>query len=325
MPAVPHDHNDFVQTHVFLGRGHARAESRAKWVAVLTFAFMLVEVAAGLWTGSMALLADGIHMATHAGALGLAAFSYFLARRYATDARFSFGSGKFGDLAAFTNAVLLGVLALIVAAQSLHRLLEPANVAYGDAMLVALIGLGINLVSAVLLHERHDHGHEHGHGHERGHAHALDGHDHDLNLRGAYLHVLADALTSVLALAALGAGLYFGIGWADSLAGIAGAIMIGLWSVGLLRDSALVLLDAEDDPGLAAAIKGEVEREFALTICDFHLWRLGPGHRGLIVSLVGATPADTETVKQRLIARHPSLSHVTVETVVCPACAAGKQ
>lgn len=294
-----HGHDAFFHSHDFLGHGHARAERRARWVAYLTFGFMLVEVAAGILTGSMALLADGIHMATHAGALALAALGYVLARRCTDDARFSLGVGKFGDLFAFANAVLLGVLALFVAAESLWRLVAPGPVAYGDALLVAAVGLFVNLVSALLLREHHEH--DHGHHHE-----------HDHNLQAAYLHVLADALTSVLALAALGAGLVFRIAWADALAGLVGAAMIGIWSVGLLRTSALVLLDAEDDPGLAQTIRHDVERDFAMTVCDFHLWRLGPGHRGLILSLAGG-PADADTIKRALMTRHPSLSHVTIE------------
>jgi cation diffusion facilitator family transporter len=266
---------------------------------------MVFEIAAGVVFGSMALLADGVHMATHVGALGLAAAAYWLARRHAADARFSFGSGKFGDLAAFASAIILGLLSLGVAIESIRRFIEPVSVHYAEALFVAVIGLAVNLASAFLLRdprEHHDHHHDH-------------------NLRAAYLHVLADAATSVLAIVALASGLVFGIGWADPLVGIVGALVIASWAYGLVRDSALVLLDAEDDPDLARDIKALVEREAGAQISDFHLWRLGPGHRGLIVSLVGGGPADNERIKQILVERYPSLSHVTVEVAVCADCA----
>lgn len=312
---IVHDHARYTHQHRFLGQDHGRAEARALLVTWLTVAFMGVEIAAGVWFGSMALLADGVHMLTHAGALGLAALAYVLARRHNGGGYFSFGSGKFGDLAAFASAVVLGVLALGVGAESLWRMASPQPVAYGEAMIVAIIGLGINLLSAVLLRDDH-HTHAHSHTHEHDHDH-----DRDNNLRAAYFHVLADALTSVLAIAALAAGLYFGFAWGDAAVGVVGAAMIGLWSVGLLRDSGKVLLDVEDDPALADDIRLWVEDNFAVAICDFHLWRLGPGHRGLILSLVGAKMADADTVKHRLTERYPSLSHITVECEVCADCA----
>jgi cation diffusion facilitator family transporter len=303
--SLHHDHARFTHSHRFLGHGHAKAEARARLVTLLTFLFMLCEVAAGLWSGSMALLADGVHMATHAGAIGLAALTYTLARRHEGDARFSFGSGKFGDLSAFASAVVLGLLALGLAVQSVHRFFEPQTVAYGEALFVAVLGLGINLICAALLHDSHDH-HEHAHDH---------------NLQAAYVHVLTDALTSILAIAALAAGLFWGIAFADPLAGLLGAAMIALWAYGLLRDSALVLLDAVDDPKLAGDVRSWVEQNFAVAICDFHLWQLGPGHHGLILSLVGSSPADCEKIKHDLYSRHPSLSHITVEAAVCRDCA----
>lgn len=303
MPPGSHDHLKYFHGHRFLGPAQAKAEARTRLVTALTFVFMLVEIGAGLWFGSMALLADGIHMATHAAALGLAALTYALARRHIADPRFSFGSGKFGDLSAFASGIVLLLLAIGVAAQSVYRMVAPTAVAYGEALLIAVIGLVVNIVSAALLHEGHD---------ESGQDHNLD---------AAYIHVVTDALTSILAIAALAAGLYFGISFADPLAGLIGGAVIGWWAVGLMRESALVLLDAEDDPELAKAIKAEVERDFPVTICDFHLWRLGPGHRGLILSLIGANATDCDTVKRALSERFPGLSHITVETTVCPACA----
>jgi cation diffusion facilitator family transporter len=306
MTNKPHDHADWTHGHVFLGHAHERAESRTKLVTILTATFMVVEIATGLMFGSMALLADGVHMATHVGALGLAAAAYWLARRHAADARFSFGSGKFGDLAAFASAVILGLLSLGVAIESVRRFIAPVSVHYAEALFIAVIGLAVNIASALLLRDPHEHGGHHDH-------------HHDNNLRAAYLHVLADAATSVLAIIALASGLIFAIRWADPLVGIVGALVIASWAYGLVRDSALVLLDAEDDPVLARDIKALVEREAGAQVSDFHLWRLGPGHRGLIVSLVGGG-VDNERIKQILVEHYPSLSHVTVEVAVCADC-----
>lgn len=312
-----HDHARYTHAHRFLGHDHGKAEARALLVTWLTAIFMVVEIAAGLIFGSMALLADGIHMLTHAGALGLAALSYALARRYNGGGYFSFGSGKFGDLSAFASAVVLGVLALGVAGESIWRMAVPQPVAFGEALLVACVGLGVNLVSAALLRDDgHHHHHDHGHGHE-----TAERHDDDHNMHAAYVHVLADALTSILAIGALVFGLYFGATWADAVAGLVGAVMIGIWSIGLLRESGKVLLDVEDDPPLAADVRRWVEENFAVTICDFHLWRLGPGHRGLILSLVSGVPTDVEAIKRQLTERYPSLSHITIEAEVCEVCA----
>lgn len=318
-PAL-HDHARFAHGHHFLARDHGRAEKRALLVTTLTIIFMVVEIVTGLIFGSMALLADGVHMLTHAGALGLAAIAYALARRHDGAGYFTFGSGKFGDLAAFASAIVLGLMGIAVAAESLWRLVTPQDVAYGEALIVAVIGLAVNIVSAALLHTPH-HPHDHPHGHPHGHHH---GHDHehtDNNLRAAYVHVVADALTSVLAIGALIIGYYFHMAWADALAGLAGAVMISLWSVGLLRDSARVLLDAEDDPELATNIRNWIARKYPVSVNDFHLWRLGPGHRGLILSLITATPLDADAIKADLSAHFPGLSHITIEAEICPACA----
>jgi cation diffusion facilitator family transporter len=310
----PHDHGIWTRDHVFLGQGHSRAETRAKWAAIVTAVFMVVEIVCGLAYRSMALLADGAHMATHVGALGLAAGAYWLARRHAASGRFSFGSGKFGDLAAFASAILLGVTALAVAVESVQRIVSPVNVQYGDALLIACIGLGVNLISALILKDSHSDGHSHaGHGH--GHSHG-----HDNNMRAAYVHVLADAATSVLAIVALGAGYYYGLGILDPISGLVGAVVIASWSYGLIRDSAMVLLDADADPGLSDEIRGFLESELKARIPDLHLWRLGPGHRGLIVSLISPDMISAENVKATLRRRYPDLSHVTVEVAVCADC-----
>jgi cation diffusion facilitator family transporter len=311
---APHNHGIWTHGHVFLGHGHDRAESRAKLAALVTALFMVVEIGAGFLYHSMALLADGVHMATHVGALGLAAGAYWLARRHAANARFSFGSGKFGDLAAFASAIVLGLTAVAVAGESIARLIHPAQVAYGDALLIAAIGLCVNLVSAFILKDAHQH--DHGHDH---HGHAHGGHDN--NMRAAYVHVLADAATSLLAIVALACGYYFGLGILDPLAALVGAFVIASWAYGLIKASAMVLLDADADPKLSGAIKSTIEQDLGARVADLHLWRLGPGHSGLIVSLISPDPTTAEQIKTSLRQRYPDLSHVTVEVAICADCA----
>lgn len=304
-----HNHGLWTHDHRFLGHGHARAESRAKLAAGVTAVFMVVEIAAGFLFGSMALLADGVHMATHVGALGLAAGAYWLARRHVGDSRFTFGSGKFGDLAAFSSAIVLGLIALGVAIESVERLLHPVNVNFREALIVAALGFFINVICALIL--RDSHGHRHGHSHG----------DEDHNMRAAYVHVVADAATSVLAVLALAGGLLYGLRWLDPAVGIVGAFVIASWAYRLVRDAGMVLLDAEADPERAGNIRAMIESEMGARVADLHLWRLGPGHQGLIVSLVSPDEATAESVKTQLRARHPDLSHVTVEVAVCADCA----
>lgn len=323
-----HDHGLWTHDHRFLGQGHEQSERRAKLAAGVTTVFMVLEVVCGFLFGSMALIADGVHMATHVGALGLAAGAYWLARRHAADARFTFGSGKFGDLAAFASAIVLGVAGLGVAIESVERLMAPVAVDYRDALMIAGIGLAVNIICAYILGGGHGHAHG-GHAHDHGHAHGHDDdHDHahgresvDHNMRAAYVHVLADAATSLLALAALGAGLVYGIRWLDPLVGLVGAGVIGSWAYGLVRDSGMVLLDAEADPALASDIRHMIEHDLGARVADLHLWRLGPGHQGLIVSLVSPDATTAEKVKAALRKEHPDLSHVTVEIAVCADCA----
>ncbi|HWD28137.1 MAG TPA: CDF family Co(II)/Ni(II) efflux transporter DmeF [Rhizomicrobium sp.] len=318
-----HEHGIWTHDHVFLGAGHRRAESRARLATMITVVFMAVEIAAGVSFRSMALVADGFHMATHVGALGLAAGAYWLARRHAKDTRFTFGSGKFGDLAAFASAIILGVIAAGVAFESATRLLNPVAVNYRDALVIAAFGVVVNLVSAVILHEGHDHSHGHAHAHDdhdhARHDHGPEGHA-DNNMRAAYIHVLADAATSVLAVGALAAGLIWGVVFLDPLVGVIGAGVIASWAYGLIRDSALVLLDAEDNPALATRIRAHLETAANTRVCDLHLWRLGPGHRGLVVSLVSPAMTDAEAIKSGLRRHFPDLSHVTVEVAVCADC-----
>jgi cation diffusion facilitator family transporter len=303
-----HNHA-WTHDHIYLGARHGRAEARTRFVVYLTAAFMVVEIVAGLVFGSMALLADGVHMATHVGALGLAAWAYWMARRHAKNRYFSFGSGKFGDLAGFASALILGIIAIGVGVESVVRLYNPVPIQYLEAMIIAALGLGVNIASAVMLHDDHPHDHDD------------TGHHHDHNLRAAYVHVLADAATSLLALAALGFGWAFGWQALDPVVGILGAVVISRWAVQLLRQTALVLLDVEDHPELARDIRKTLEGELGLQVADLHLWRLGPGHRGLIVSLISAAPCTAEEIKAVLRARHTGLSHVTIEVAVCEECA----
>jgi cation diffusion facilitator family transporter len=306
---------DHAHSHVFLGEAHDTHERRTRWVVMLTAAMMVVEIVAGWITGSMALLADGMHMATHAGALGVTAMAYAFARRHAEDRRFTFGTGKVGDLAGFASALVLAMVALGIGIESFQRLLAPATIAYTEALWIAVLGLIVNLASAWLLSGGSGHHHHHGHDHyhDHGAAHA-DGH-HDNNLRSAYFHVLADALTSVLAIAALVAGLYLGWRWMDAAMGIVGAAVIARWSWGLLRDTGAVLVDASANPGLEAEIREAIEDGDA-RIIDLHVWRVGPGRYAAIISLVAAEPLQPEAYAAR-VTIHEELVHVTVEPHKC--------
>ncbi|MGU3347649.1 CDF family Co(II)/Ni(II) efflux transporter DmeF [Pseudomonas monsensis] len=296
----------FSHDHQFLGASHDENARRTLWVVALTFVMMIGEIAAGYITGSMALLADGFHMATHAGALGIAAAAYGFARRNANNRRYSFGTGKVGDLAGFASAMVLGLVSLGIAGESLFRLFEPTTVAFGEATVIAVVGLGVNILSAFLLMGHH--GHDHGHQHDHSHAHH---HHHDNNLRSAYVHVLADALTSVLAIAALLAGRYLGWVWLDPVMGIVGSIVIAKWAYNLMRDSAAVLLDTTDEP-VAAEIRELLETSDDVRISDLHVWQVGPQARAAIVSVVAAAGVTAEAIRERLAPVH-ELSHLTVE------------
>lgn len=313
-----HSMERWTHDHVYLGRDHARNERRTWFVVALTAAMMVVEIVAGVAFGSMALLADGLHMMTHAGALTIAALAYLYARRHAHDPGFSFGTGKIGDLASFGSAIILAVVALLVGYESLIRLYSPVAIKYDEAIPIAVIGLLVNIASAWLLGGDHDHGHAHAHHHDH------DDHDHDHhadlhrdhNLSSAYFHVLADAATSVLAIAALLAGRYFALNWLDPVMGIAGAILIGRWSINLMRAAGAVLTDAVPDAGLAQKIRQRLEAGDD-RVADLHLWRLGPGHTAVVVTVVSDAPQEPQHYKERLVGL-PSLSHVTVEVQRCP-------
>lgn len=307
--------------HVFLGDDHDRNARRTWLVIALTATMMVAEITAGNVFGSMALVADGWHMSTHAAAMLIAALAYLFARRQAANPRFTFGTGRIGDLAAFASAVVLALIAVLIGWESLMRFYAPVAISFPQAITVAVIGLAVNLLSAFIL--RDDHGHHHGHGHDHDHDHAHDhlhphphGHHHarprDNNLRAAYLHVLADALTSLLAIFALLAGGAFGWNWMDPAMGVVGALVIARWSFGLIRDAGAVLVDylpaAEDLPdAVRQAIETPSDR-----ITDLHVWRVGPGHHAAIVAIVSPAPESVEAYKAKLSHLH-ELSHVTVE------------
>jgi cation diffusion facilitator family transporter len=289
--------------HVFLGEGHASNERRTWFVIALTSAMMVVEIIAGNVFGSMALIADGWHMSTHAAAMMIAALAYLYARKNERNRRFTFGTGKLGDLAGFASAIVLALIALLIGWESLLRLRAPIAIDFLEAITVAFVGLAVNILSVWLLRdESHYHGHDHHHTH----------HGSDNNLRAAYIHVLADALTSVLAIIALVVGSFYGWLWPDPVMGIVGALVIARWSWGLIRDAGGVLLDyvpqGEDLPDeIRAAIEARGE-----TITDLHVWQLGPGHHGAIVSIVSVSPQPPSHYRQKLAHIH-DLSHVTIE------------
>jgi cation diffusion facilitator family transporter len=323
-----HSIEPWQHAHVFLGAKHARHERRTWFVVALTAVMMVAEVVGGTIYGSMAVVADGWHMSTHAGALAIAALAYRFARHHARDPRFTFGTGKVGELAAFSSAVILALIAAAIGYEALMRLHAPVAIDFVQATWLAAIGLGVNLVSAWLLFDHdHHHGHqEHGHAHhddheddhEHEHDHEHDHHAHpggDSNIRAAYVHVLADAMTSVLAIVGLLAGRFYGWVWMDPLMALVGVCVILSWSVGLIRSSGTVLLDMVPDRRLAGTVRKRLEVD-GDRVCDLHLWRLGPGHAGLIASVVSDRPQAPAAYKRRLDGI-PGLSHVTVEVHAC--------
>jgi cation diffusion facilitator family transporter len=301
---------------VFLGPAHAQNERRTWFVVALTAVMMVGEILAGSLFGSMALLADGWHMATHACALGIAALAYLFARQHAGNSHFTFGTGKFGDLAAFSSAIILGLIAVQIAYESAQRLINPVPIAYGEAIAVAVLGLAVNIVSAWLLRDTHSHDHHgHGHSHDHSHDHSSGHRHHDNNLRAAYVHVLADAATSVLAIAALVTAMYSQWVWTDPAVGIIGSLVIASWAYGLIRDSGAVLLDVSVDKDLEAVIRDRLETK-GDKVTDLHLWQVGPGHRAAVISVVSDHPLPPATYKRRLRGLR-GLSHVTIEVELC--------
>ena len=296
-----------------------RAAERRTWIVVaITAVTMVAEIVAGCITGSMALLADGWHMATHVVALSIAGLAYLLARRWSRDERFAFGTWKIEVLGAFSSALLLAVVALAMIFESVRRIVEPEPISFLPALVVAAIGLAVNLASAWVL-GGDSHADEHHHGHHDDHdAHEVDHHGHrDLNLRSAYMHVLADAFTSVLAIAALAAGLWLGWSWLDPMMGVVGAGVILWWSKGLLADSARVLLDREMEEPLVRVIREAIEVDGDAEIADLHVWRVGRASHAAVLTVVAHAPLAPATYRERLAAI-PSLMHVSVEVNRCP-------
>jgi cation diffusion facilitator family transporter len=307
----------WAHSHTFLGAHHGEHERRTWSVVALTAAMMIAEIVGGTLFGSIALVADGWHMGTHVAALAIAGLAYLFARRHAADERFSLGTGKFGDLAAFASAIILGMIALGIGYESILRLLYPIAIHFREAIPIAVLGLCVNLASAWLLRE--EHGHDHPHhvdSHDRDHDDDHDAHRHDANYRAAYVHVLADALTSVLTILSLSAAWGFGWTFMDPLVGLVGMIVIVSWSLTLLRTAGRVLLDTVPDAALEHSIRERIETG-GDRLADLHLWRLGPGHSALIASVVSDAPQAPAVYKERLEGL-PGLSHVTIEVNACP-------
>ncbi|WP_316152544.1 CDF family Co(II)/Ni(II) efflux transporter DmeF [Cupriavidus sp. BIC8F] len=318
-----HDLSAWTHSHAF-DAGNRAAERGTRLVMAITAATMVVEIAAGLWFNSMALLADGWHMSSHALAIGLSAFAYAAARRYAGDRRFAFGTWKIEVLAGFASAVFLLGIAALMAAGSVERLFSPQDIHYREAMAVTALGLLVNLGCALIL-GGHAHGHDHGHhhhGHDHDHGH---GHHHDINLRAAYMHVLADAATSVLALVALAGGWWLGWAWLDPVMGLVGAALVGRWAVGLLRQSGAVLLDREMDHPVVEALRevlagldpAEASGEECTRVTDLHVWRVGRQQFACIACLVTHDLALTPQRVREALSVHEELVHVTVEISRC--------
>jgi cation diffusion facilitator family transporter len=295
-----------------------RKERRTLIVVVVTAVMMVAEVLAGYVFGSMALLADGWHMATHVLALGIAVFAYRYARGHATDPRFTFGTGKVGVLGGFASAIVLAMVALLMVGESVVRFYTQAAIRLDEAIIVAIIGLVVNVVCAVVLGmegpRQHDHDHDHDHAHGHNHPHAAHGHDH--NFRAAYLHVLADAVTSVLAIIALVAAKIWGWLWLDPLMGIVGGVLIARWAYGLLRETGRILLDAVADAALLKAIRAAIEARSTDRVADVHVWRVGPQTCAAIVSLVTDNPQAPERYKD-MLSHIEGLAHVTIEVQPC--------
>jgi len=296
-----HQSEHWSHDHVFDQDQKRAGEKRTLLIVLLTAVMMVVEIAAGLIYGSMALLADGLHMASHATALGIAVFAYVISRRLAADQRFSFGAGKINSLAGFASAVMLLGFALVMVIESTDRLINPLSIAFDQALVVAVLGLVVNGVSAwVLISTPHEHGHAHSHDH------------HDHNLRAAYLHVLADAVTSLLAIVALLAGKYMGAMWLDPAMGIVGATLVARWSYGLICDTSRILLDSQADSHRISALRESMEENSSDRVTDLHIWSIGHGIFAAEIAIVSADPKTPDQYKS-LIPSKLNIVHATVE------------
>jgi cation diffusion facilitator family transporter len=352
MASHTHDLSIFSHSHAFGDGGAGQRERALTVVTAITLVAMVIELAAGWWTGSLALLADGWHMGTHALALGGAALAYRLSARAAAHSSYAFGGWKIEVLAAYTSGLMLMVAAVWIAFDAVLLLREPRPIAYTEAIAVAVFGLLVNAVCAWRLSRTepgraagaaakqhdghgHGHGHDHGHGHGHDHSHAQDhdhaqqaahghghshghahGHGHDHNFSAAYLHVLADALTSVLAIAALAGGLFFGWSWLDPAVALLGAIVIGRWAVGVLRNSAKALVDATADPHIDRRIRDLIEADGDAVVADLHVWQVGAGAWSAVVSIVADAPLAVVDYRARLESL-PRLRHLTIEVHRC--------
>ncbi len=316
-----------VHSHVFLGAGHERNERRTWMVIALCSVMMVAEIAGGLLFGSIALVADGLHMSTHASALLLAALAYRYARHHVHDERFSFGTGKLGDLAGFTSAIILAMIALLIGYEAVTRFFWPVAIHFREAIPIAVLGLLVNVASVLLLgggKNEHGHSHRHGHRHDHDahHDHAGHSHDHghahrnahrDNNMRAAIVHVLADAAVSVLVIAGLSVALFFRWNWIDPAVGLIGALVIAAWAYTLIRDTGAILLDMNPDRTMTERMRAVIETD-GDRLADFHVWRVGPGHLAAILSIETRQQRGPEYYQSRL-RRFRSLSHVTVEVL----------
>lgn len=310
------DLSRWAHSHDFAGTVDAN-ERNTRRVLILTFCMMLLEIFGGAMLHSMALLADGWHMGTHVAAFAITAIAYFLSRKLANDPRFTFGAGKIGVLGAFTSAIILGGVAVTMASESAGRLINPAEISFTEAIPIACLGLLVNVASALML--KHDHGpgghnHHHHHVHEGGHHHAHGGADqhNDLNLRAAYVHVIADAVTSLLAITALTLGKFLGLNWLDPLIGIVGSLVIAQWAYALIRDTVPILLNRPAASDLSSEIRKAIGAIDQTEIADLHIWQLSSGKFAAIVSLVASDPRPPCYYKE-LFSMHEELVHVTVE------------
>ncbi|HEX3937922.1 MAG TPA: CDF family Co(II)/Ni(II) efflux transporter DmeF [Xanthobacteraceae bacterium] len=303
------------RSHIFLGEGHERNECRTWMVIALCSAMMVAEIAGGLLFGSIALVADGLHMSTHASALLLAALAYRYARHHVHDERFTFGTGKLGDLAGFTSAIVLAMIAILIGYEAVMRLFWPVAIHFREAIPIAVLGLGVNVVSVLLLG-----GGDHSHPHPHGHDHAESDHDHahhhahrDNNMRAAVVHVLADAAVSVLVIAGLTLALLFRWRWMDPAVGFIGAVVIAAWAYTLIRDTGAILLDMNPDRAMTERMRAVIETD-GDRLADFHVWRVGPGHLAAILSVETCQQRGPHYYQSRL-QRFRSLSHITVEVL----------
>jgi len=298
--------NQWSHSHDF-GVDNQHRAGKVRTVFWLTTIVMVVEIAAGYWSGSMALLADGWHMGTHSAAFAIAIFAYWYAKKHSNNKEFSFGTGKVTYLGGFASAVALAIVALMMAIESFLRLIEPQAIHFNEAIVVAIIGLTVNIASVLLLHDGHHHDHDH-HTHNHNHTH-----HHDHNLKAAYFHVLADTLTSVLAIVALLAGKFFGWIWMDALMGIVGAAVISRWSYGLIKDTSGMLLDKSENSAILTKIADTIKKENETIIHDLHVWNIASTHQAVILSVASKSPLEPNDYKQILKQCLPRLSHISIE------------